>query len=249
MEQPARRTFTPSSEGQTVLRVPVLQGVSPIGSINEEQGVIEFPLPKGIPATTPVEVSFKLDANGTLEVTIQVQGFDYVHQETVHRDRARARPGRPQKTLREDWQEELQPTLRAAKYFQETFSDYMDKGTCAEINDSIRRATAALEEGDATRGENLTRELQKAMLSSGVASILFVAERAMTGKPPSVHQALSQLMGQLRVAYQAGRSVEVERLATELRVEVARLVAAERREYVPDQPDFEKKLRDPGGIS
>jgi molecular chaperone DnaK len=78
LSEPKKRLFTPVEENQKLIRVAVYEGLSHLASLNDQQGVIEFPLPRGIGAANPVEISFNFDANRVLTVGVRVVGTELV---------------------------------------------------------------------------------------------------------------------------------------------------------------------------
>jgi molecular chaperone DnaK (HSP70) len=242
LEEPIRKVFYPSIDGQNLIRVPVYEGLSQVASANEQQGVIEFPLPDGIPTTTPVEISFNLDSRRVITVKIRILGTDLEFEERVRRDRARVRPARG--IITEDWRETLQTTISATQNFTETYSEFVDPTRRAEIEEWAGRGKQALADSDAELGRSAMRELQHRLLDSGVASLLFMAERAMYGQAPEMVRALSEASSLLRLAYRRGDHAEVDRLSGSLRLAFAQVIAQRARSKpIGDAKDYDDLLR------
>jgi molecular chaperone DnaK len=233
--EPKRRVFYPSEENQTLIRVPVYEGLNERASLNEQQGVLEFPLPEGVGAATPIEVMFNYDANRLTTVTIRVVGTEQSYTETLKRDRARVRPTNQKQNLIDDWQEELQPSIRAAKFFVETYGEYASHEDRQEAEEAIIQGEEALRQGNAAKGQSATLVLRNKILGSGTASLLFVAERAMQGLPAETSQILAQAVASLRTAHARGNEREVEQLSGHLRASVAQLMS--QRAAVPQIND------------
>jgi len=243
--EPMKHTFRPSEENQTLIRVPVYEGLSERASLNEQQGVIEFPLPEGLGMSSAVEVSFNYDSSRLLTVGIRVIGTDHRYTETLKRDRPRApAPGQPQ-NLVDDWREELQPSLKAASHFLETYGEYMTPEDRQETQDAMKKGEEALRQRDPVAGQQAILELRSKVLGSGTASLLFIAERAMHGVNPETSQLLAYAVASLRAAHRRGNETDVARLSSELRTVVAQIVSKQMAvPGVEDRKDWEDLLRD-----
>jgi len=218
-----KQVFYASEDNQTLISVPVYEGLNERASLNEQQGVIMFPLPEGIPITTPVEVSFNYDVNRVTTVSVRVVGTEHSYTETLKRDRPRMVHA-TQKNLVDDWREELQPSLKAAKHFLDTYRDYMTPEDRREITDAVESGDEALRQNDERAGQMATNVLRSKVLGSGTASLLFMAERTMHGLPADQSQLMAQAVASLRTAHTLGQSQEVERVSSELRLVVAQLM-------------------------
>ncbi len=237
-----RRIFSPTEENQTLIRVPVYEGLSQRASLNEQQGVIEFPLPEGIALSAKVEVAFNYDRNRVLTVKVRVVGTDHFIEETLRRDRARMQTAG--ESLVDDWREELQPAFQTGQQFLDIYGSDMTQEDRAEVEEAIRQAEQALANDDQTGGTQATLLLQNKIMGSGTASLLFITERAMHGASPEATQLLAQAVGTLRAALERGDQAEVDRLSTELRLAVAQLMSQRAGiQGVEDRKDLESLLR------
>ena len=223
--EPKKRQFYIAEEHQTLIRVPVFEGLNERASLNEQQGVIEFPLPEGgIGMSTPVEVSFNYDSSRLLTVGIRIIGTDHHHTETLKRDRPRAQAPGQNETMVDDWREDLQPSIKAAKHFDETYGEYMSAEDRRELQDAMKQGHEALRQNNQITGQQAMLVLRNTLLGSGTASLLFIAERAMHGLPPETSQLLAHVVASLRTAHVRHNESEVARLSSELRTVVAQLV-------------------------
>jgi hypothetical protein len=226
-----------------LISIPVYEGLNERASLNEQQGIIQFPLPEGLSMTTPVEVSFNYDSNRVTTVSIRVIGTEHSHTETLRRDRPRMRPAGPQ-TLVDDWREELQPSVRAGRHFLGTYGAYMDEADRKEIEEGIAEGEAALRSDNQPAGRQASLVLRNKILGSGTASLMFIADRAMHGLPADQSQLLAQAVSSLRTAHLRGNADEVQRLSSELRVVVAQLMTQQRSvQDVEDRKSYEGLLR------
>ena len=67
-----KRDYATVEHGQTGIRIPVYEGENPVASLNTALGMVTLSLPAGLPADTPVEVTFSLNDSRILEVTVSV---------------------------------------------------------------------------------------------------------------------------------------------------------------------------------
>ncbi len=247
MPEPMRRIFTPTEENQMLIRVPVYEGLNDLASLNTQQGVIEFPLPHGIAASTPIEVSFNFDRNRVLTVKVRVVGTDLAVEQTLERDRGRVSRPQDKESLMEDWREELQPALRAGKHFLSTYGEYMEEADRTELEEAMAQGDRALEAGNQVEGQRATLLLRNKIFGSGTASQLFIAERAMGAASPEVTKQLAQGVAGLRAAFTRRDQASVEQLNGFLRLIVAQIMAKKSAiQDVVDRPDFKGLLRETG---
>jgi molecular chaperone DnaK (HSP70) len=221
LPEPIRRTFYATEENQTLIRVPVYEGFNPLASLNQLQGVVEFRLPAGLSAATPVEVGLNYDENRITTVEIRIVGKDLPpFKETVRRDRA------PAGTLVGDWREELAPCVRAGKHFQDIYGEYMEPNDQRELRAAVEAAEQALAANDRARGDRAMRTLHHKLFGSGVASQLFMADHAlMSLASPEDTQMLGQAVARLRLAWKEKKRAEIEAITRELKLKVAEVFA------------------------
>jgi molecular chaperone DnaK len=67
-----KRDYATVDAGQTAIRIPVFEGDNPVANQNTPLGMVTLSLPAGMPAATPVEVTFSLNDSRILEVTVAV---------------------------------------------------------------------------------------------------------------------------------------------------------------------------------
>jgi len=244
LTEPKRRIFFPTSEDQKLIRVPIYEGLSDVASLNEQQGLVEFPLPEAIDSSTAIEVAFNYDRNRLLTVGVRVVGnTDLFIEETLRRDRPRLQPAGAQ-SLKDDWREDLQPSVRAGRHFRETYGDYMSAEDKRELGEAIEQGEQALEEDDRAAGEQAVLLLRNKIMGSGTASQIFIAERAMQDAPVEVQKLLAQAVAAVRSAHARGDKHGVEQLSSQLRLTVAQIVAQKAAiQRVEDRQDFKDMLR------
>ncbi|MCP3961112.1 MAG: Hsp70 family protein [bacterium] len=238
------RIFYPTAQDQTLIKVPVYEGLSKKASLNEQQGVVEFPLPEGLDPSTAVEVTFNYDQNRTLTVGIRVVGTDQFIEETLRRDRPRVLQGTGQQTLMDDWREDLAPSIRAGTHFQQTYGEYMSETDRAELAEAIQDGQKALDGNLRAAGEQATLVLRNKILGSGIASQMFVAERAMHDAPPETQQIMAKAISDLRGAHARQDQTQVDELSMQLKIAVAQLVARQAAvKEVRDREGWDDLLR------
>ncbi len=240
LSEPKKRLFTVVEENQKLICVAVYEGLSHLASLNDQQGVIEFPLPRGIGAANPVEISFNYDENRVLTVGVSVVGTDFKTQETLRRNTARV--DRP-KNLLDDWREDLQPSVRVGKQFIQTYSAFMDKTDRAELEEQIKQAEQALEEDNPVEGRRAAQALANKIFGCGTASQLFIAERSMQDAPPKEAKRIAEAVRHIRTAHADNDQAKLDQFAMALRLEVAQLMSR-RPEDVADRNRPKGGLRD-----
>ena len=223
VSEPKKRIFNPTTEGQRVLRIPVYEGLNELASMNEQQGLLELPLDEGINLSTPIEVAFNYDRNRTLTVTVRV-GKKPPIIETLRHDRGRSKQSSTEKNPADDWREELQPCLRTAQHFLESYGQFMAPEDREDIAGEIKQAKTALEADDESTGRRMEDVLHNRIISSGAASQLFMAERVLNSAPPQDAVEIAKAAAMFKDALIAGRTERAETLGSLLRTRTAQVL-------------------------
>jgi molecular chaperone DnaK len=239
LTKPMERVFYTTSEN--LIRVPVYEGEDLVASRNELQGTIEYPLPEEVEPDTPVTVQFNYDKDRVLTVSIRVHGRPDLQIETVL---TRDRPRTDFEPDDESWREELEATTSTAEYFLEQYRDYLDRGAAMKMENDIRKARRAYVEGDRAVGKQVMEALHMTVLGSGVASQLFLAERAMDGASPEAAERLARASQELKAAHRDGDRRRVEQISMALQVVAARLFQERASQMELESRDYEGLLRE-----
>jgi molecular chaperone DnaK len=72
-EKPYAREFYTADSGQRRLEIPVFEGSDPLAAKNELVGLVTMGLPPGLPKGTPVNISFSLDKDRTIKITVKLR--------------------------------------------------------------------------------------------------------------------------------------------------------------------------------
>lgn len=72
-DEPRGKDFYTAAPGQRRLEIPVYEGPNPIAKQNELVGLVTMGLPEGLPNKTPVYISFGLDKDRTITVTVKLR--------------------------------------------------------------------------------------------------------------------------------------------------------------------------------
>lgn len=243
-----RRTFYTTEENQKLIKVPVFEGLHQLASQNDQQGIIEWQLPDGLPINTPVEVAFNYDRSRTLAVTLRVMGRDDLeHAVVLQRDRPMeiiVDIVEPEEKV--DWREDTEGIIPAAEQFLQLFGSYIKEGTVAKMQRDLDKLRTALDENNETQGRAATQEIWLTMVGgAGLASQLYLAERTIQGAPPEVAADIQAASEKLRLAYEAGADQgALQNLVGGLKTKVAQQIqAAMTREAVGDKVNYEQLLR------
>jgi hypothetical protein len=188
------------------------------------EGVCVLSLPVDVPGSSLVEVSFDYDRSRVLRVKVRVVGTDRVVEEALQHGRPPVRS-----TQVEDWREALVPAVRGGRHFLLTFGEFMDEKDRSELEEALARAEKALERDDQVEGGQLTHLLTNKILSSGVASQLFLAELAMKGAAPELVRQLIATVQRVRAACKGPAEGDLEEARAALRMLVAQARAQRAR--------------------
>ncbi len=239
LRQPQERGFYTTTE--KLIRMPVYEGDNALALRNELQGLIEFPLPEDVPPNTPVAVQFNYDKDRVLTVTVRVQGRDdLTRTQELQRDRPRA--GFEPEDDR--WRQDLDTIANVAEVFVAKYREYMEPSLVKKTEADIAQAKRAFAENNTVEGKRLTQALQMAILGSGVASQLFLTERAMEGAEPEQAKILDQAARDLKNAYSNGDQQKVEKISMGLQTAVAQRFQEHSRLAGMESQDYKGLLRE-----
>jgi molecular chaperone DnaK (HSP70) len=246
LTQPIPQTFYTTEENQHLIKVPVFEGLHDLASQNEQQGIVEWNLPAGLVINTPVEVAFNFDRDRVLTVNLRVMGKnDLAHEVVLKR-------GRPQEIIKTteqeevDWREETEGIIPAAEQFLQYFGAYTKEGTAEKMHNDLEKLRGALDEDNETRGRAAAHSLYLAMFGgAGIASQLYLAQRASEGAPPEVAADILSAAEELRNAHDSNADARSLRdLVGQLKTKITRQLQARlSQEVVGDKIDYEQLLR------
>jgi molecular chaperone DnaK len=224
------------------VRVPVYEGDDPIASRNQEQGVIEFELGPEIRVPTRVEVAFNYDRNRVLTVTIKVPDTTVLRTETLRTDRPRERPGPVGDGGEDDWQE-LEHAITVAREFLRLHEPFIEPLQAMGIKRNIERAQQALGYSDGAEQRRMGRVLWRDVLNSGIATQLYLAERAVDGASSQLSQQINEAANVVRSYYNGGDRERADAQVRILKVLVAKALRERDLGTELDMGDAEGLLR------
>jgi molecular chaperone DnaK (HSP70) len=246
LREPSKRRFE-AINGRRIV-VPVYQGEHPVASRNIPQGVVEYNLPLAIDSNTLVEVSFNLDRNCNLTVTVTVPGKGLLKSETMSLRYDRPLPAmpaaHPEREPHETWEDELADAIEGGRRFLAHYRPYMEIGPATKLQRDIERAQQALVFPDEVEGRQMNRLLHADVFNSGVAFQLFQAERATEGAPPEELRRILDAARRVRDSYEGGDRAAAAEQARLLKLLVAK--TTERRaeiQGIADREDYGSFLR------
>jgi molecular chaperone DnaK len=181
---PTRKSevFTTAADGQTSVEIHVLQGERPMARDNRTLGRFHLvgipPAPRGVPQ---IEVTFDIDANGILHVSARDQGTGKEQAITITAstgltkdeiDRmVKEAEAHAAEDARRKEEIELRNKLDADVYATEKLlnenRDKLGSGDIQPVEEALKEAKSALEEGRAERIKAAAEQLQKASFRLG----------------------------------------------------------------------------------
>ena len=243
LREPMRATLK-ATDGRRI-RVPVYEGDEPVASSNHEQGVIEYELPEEIDVDTPVEVSFNYDRNREVTVTVRVLGTSLFKTETLRRDRATTAPAPTRAEASADWRDELTGTVEFAQSFLDHYAAFMEPHQSMKLQRDVERAQRLLASpADQAEGPRMDKIVYTAVMSCGVATQLYLADRATDGAPPEIASKINQSATLVRQSYETGDRARAAEQARLLKVLVAQTLKQRQAVgEIGDRTDFKGLLR------
>ncbi|GDY31985.1 Hsp70 family protein [Gandjariella thermophila] len=243
MSEPMRHTFQ-TTDGR-VIRVPVYEGDSATASENQEQGVIEYELPEEIDIHTRVEVSFLFDRNRELHVTIAVPGTNMEYRKKLRFDTARAEAPAKADFEEDDatYREDLVYLEEVTRRFLRTYEQYLRPSQAMKIQGDLERAQQTLVFSDPAECRRMISVLQSDLFGSGLASQLYIAERAADRATATDAQQINQAVAALQQSFQQGKQEAVAEQAQVLKLMVAKVGQQYEVAEVGDAEDFAGLLK------
>ena len=235
----------PFQATERFVRVPVYEGDELIASRNREQGVIEFELPPEIELPTRVEVAFNYDRNWVLTVTIRVPGTTMLKTEMLRTDRPREQPRSAPagKGGEEDWQDELDYTISVAREFVRLHEPFIEPVQGMKIKRDIERAQQALGYSDEAEQRRMTNVLWSDVFNCGIATQLYLAERATDGVSAQLSQQINEAANLVRSSFIRGDRDRADAQVRVLKVLVAKALRERDDVQELDVDDAEGLLR------
>lgn len=238
MSEPKRHSFG-ATDGR-LIRVPVYEGDKNelVVSKNREQGVIEYELPEEIDVHSRVDVAFMFDRNRELHVTITVPGTGLEYRKKLRIDAPRTKPG-PDATSAENedttYRTDLILARDATTYFLQNYVEYLEPPQAMKIRGDLDRTNQTLTLSEPAECRRMLAILEWDLFNSGLASSLYLAERATARAAKDEARKLIQTVESVRAAFRDGRRSVVHEQARVLKV----LVADSLNRHVPEVPDAE----------
>ncbi len=140
----------------------------------------------------------------------------------------------------------LEATLNASRHFMDQYRRYLDPATASKMSADIQKAERAYEQGNRIEGTRVMNALHRAIMGSGVASQLFIAERAMDGLGPEEVQLIRGAVSRLRSAYDRNDQDQIEKISTALQVAVGQIFRRRANQSEVGDQDFGGLLKDLG---
>ena len=221
------KTFYPTVENQRRVRIPVFQGNSSLATFNSCQGIIDFELPKGISASTSVNVAFEIDIHGNLTVGVDFEGHRaYLRTETIRRNQ----PVLSEKELERlsRWKEDLENMIAVGDRVLRTFGPYFTPEDGENLTKLLRRGREALKGDDRTTGQSLSNAIWLACIGSGTASDLFLAQRAQEMADTPLAREIARARVALERAHKEGNQAKVDEISVGLKRAVHRVFDTKR---------------------
>jgi molecular chaperone DnaK (HSP70) len=213
LREPMRRSFE-TIDGRRI-RVPVYEGDEPVASRNKEVGVIEYELTEEVSAGTRVDVSFNYDPSRILTVTISVPGTKELHTATLRVDAPRTRPTTVSEVGDDEdarARDDLERTDLIARHFLEQYGQYLDPAPAMKLRRDLDQAQQALASpyADPAECRRIANLLQSDVFTSGLATQLFLAERATEGATAKQTQEINRAVTAIQASYQHDRRTAEE---------------------------------------
>jgi molecular chaperone DnaK len=241
---PLREPMTQQFQAtERFVRVAVYEGDDPVASRNQEQGVIEFELGPEIAVPTRVEVAFNYDRNRVLTVTIKVPGTTVLRTETLRTDRPRERPGPAVDGGGEDDWQELEHAIMVVREFLRLHEPFIEPLQAMGIKRNIEWAQQVLGYSDAAEQRRMVRVLWRDVLNSGIATQLYLAERAVDGASSQLSQQINEAANIVRSFYNRGDRDRADAQVRVLKVLVAKALRERNLGTELDMGDAEGLLR------
>jgi molecular chaperone DnaK len=247
LREAMRRSFQ-AIDGRRI-RVPVYEGDEPVASRNQEQGVVEYELPEEIGVGARVDVSFNYDTNRILTVTISLPGTSVFHTTKLRSDTQRTRlpavASADESGDGEDWREILERIDLMARRFLEQYGQFVDPAPAMKIRRNLDQAQQALASpyADPAECRRMANLLQSDIFNAGLATQLFMAERASDGAPPAVAAEIQHAVSTIQTHVRQNDRQLANEQARVLKALVAKAMKDRDVDEIADVEDYGGLLR------
>ena len=221
MQEPKRKTFYTTEDGQSHIRVPVYEGLGETVTQNTYIGVIEYDLPRELPRGHPIHVEFRLDRQSIVNVTIEVEGLGHRREETLRRGAAPP-PDPDEGPLIEDDGEEiderqkllanLEVRVTWAGHFLKAYDRILTPPQKARLNQAVGEAQQVLDAEDVDTADRAWRNLEALMSTCGTAFVIEHARLTARAVDEDTAARLNQLADELQGYAEKGDVAAVNRL-------------------------------------
>lgn len=246
LDEPKCQTFYTAEDNQQLIRIPVFEGTHALATQNEQQGIVEWQLPEGLPINTSIEVSFNFDRDRTLTVNIRVMGRQGLSHTAVLKRGLAPEIVETRDFEEADWREEAEGLVPAGEHFQQHYGEYLRAEARGKLDEALDKLKKAINANDEMPGRRAAQEVYTIMVGTGgVASQLYLASRVVEGAPPEVAAEIHQHSEELRNAYLTNaEDTNLRQLVGALKTRVARQMQTQMSEQVVgEKVDYESLLR------
>jgi molecular chaperone DnaK len=184
LSAPVKRIFHPFGQKTRLITVPVFEAKDDMGTERYQQGVLYFELNQYLTSGNEVEVSFNLDRNRQVTVSILVPGLKMTPLEQ-HLVLAPPPDVKAAAEKQAAWPQQLENLLRHTGNMYESYSDYLRPNPLqkAKVNGDMEKAALALNDAEQSgaysqKGLEAIHSLEQDLFYSGPASQLYLADLA-----------------------------------------------------------------------
>ena len=223
LNSPRKRQFYATKENQEKIKVPVYQGFHKIASHNVFQGDIEWDLPNGIRLEKgePIEVIFNYDRNEILYITLRASNRKDVSYSTeLKRDQPPMQASKKAEPITEiKWEVEARNILDAAERFIIHYKDFIPEEMLTKLRANINKLNSYITENNEPQGRSVEQKILMSMIAqSGVATQLYLAEKAKRMATKKVAADLEVTISNLKKAHKKDNEAEIKELTKKLTV-------------------------------
>ena len=221
MQESLTETLYTTEEGQSLIRVPVYEGVGSSVLQNSRIGVVEYPLPSELPLNHPIHVALRLDRQSLVNVVIEVENYGFRHEVKLKRELTEAFDEEEESLIEEDEEvdeeERMMAILDAAvdrvRMFVEEYEQILTPAQQHRLQRAIDEGQEVLDQDLGGKAKQAVIALDQLMVRCGTASLIEQAKLAAYAADEAVARELLDGADELKQAAESGNPALARKLS------------------------------------
>jgi hypothetical protein len=180
-------------------------------------------------------VTFNVDTDGNLEVEIEIQGFpNYRGNWEIKRNQPVVSV--EDRVRHTKWRSDLQQMMDVGEYFLQNFDAYFSVEDRENLKSLIAKGRDAISREDRAAGNSIGNGISLALMGSGTASDLFLAQRVQEMADKNVAREIARARVALERAYKEKNEKQIREISDALKLAIHRVLDVEESGRIAGPP-------------